>query len=126
MAQDHMNPEGDMQDQRLSARPLMAVAATAALLLMPASAWANSGSDYSHDAANATEEAMPLAGDIERGETAYAEDCASCHRTPARFMANVPGEDDDARAAWLEDFLPEHYAPDAQDRADIIAWLLAD
>ena len=115
-----------MADQGLSARRLMALAVTAALLLMPALAQANSGSDYSQDAADEMEAVMPLEGDIERGETAYAEDCASCHRSPARFMANVPGEDDAARAAWLEDFLPEHYAPDAQDRADIIAWLLAE
>ncbi len=115
-----------MQDQGRSARLLAAAAAAALLLLVPASVQAGSGSDYSQDAADATEEAMPLEGDIARGETAYAEDCASCHRSPARFMANVPGEDDAARAAWLEDFLPEHYAPDAQDRADIIAWLLAE
>ena len=77
-------------------------------------------------AASADSPAEMLEGDVARGEVAYAEDCASCHRSPARFMANVPGEDDAARAAWLEDFLPEHYAPDAQARADIIAWLLVD
>lgn len=67
----------------------------------------------------------PLPGDVARGEVAYAEACADCHRTPTRFMARVPGDDDAARAAWLEAFLPDHYAPDAQARADMIAWLLA-
>ena len=95
--------------------------AVAAALLLLVSSLANAASDQ----AEAGDAAM-LEGDIERGEVAYAEDCASCHRTPARFMANVPGDDNAARAEWLEDFLPEHYAPDEQTRADIIAWLLAD
>lgn len=98
---------------------LTLAAAAAALFLAPAIA-----SAYSDRAAPG--EAAMIEGDVARGEVAYAEDCASCHRTPARFMANVPGDDAAARAEWLEDFLPDHYAPDAQARADIIAWLLAD
>ncbi len=97
---------------QLSAFPILAATALA-FLVAPFAASADSPAEM-------------LEGDVARGEVAYAEDCASCHRSPARFMANVPGEDDAARAAWLEDFLPEHYAPDAQARADIIAWLLAD
>lgn len=88
-------------------------AATLALLVLPLPLHAESPADM-------------RAGDAVRGEVAYAEDCASCHRTPARFMANVPGQDAAARATWLEDFLPDHYAPDAQTRADIVAWLLAE
>ena len=104
---------------------LSLVAVAAVLFMAPALA-----NDYSGEAESEAESAAAveseILGDIERGEMAYAEDCASCHRTPARFMANVPGEDDAARAEWLEEFLPDHYAPDAQARADIIAWLLAD
>lgn len=64
-------------------------------------------------------------GDVERGALAYVADCAECHRTPARFMARVEGADAAAKAATLDAFLPDHYAPDDQTRADIIAWLLA-
>ncbi|MCC5986474.1 MAG: hypothetical protein JJT95_02255 [Pararhodobacter sp.] len=106
----------------------LSLAAVAAVLFM-APALANGYSDESESEPESQPAAAvenEILGDVERGEMAYAEDCASCHRTPARFMANVPGEYDAARAEWLEEFLPEHYAPDAQARADIIAWLLAD
>ena len=64
-------------------------------------------------------------GDAVRGETAYAENCASCHADPARIMRRVAGDDDAAKAEGLDDFLGEHYAEDPQDRADIIAFLLS-
>ena len=64
-------------------------------------------------------------GDAVRGETAYAENCASCHADPARIMRRVSGDDDAAKAEGLDDFLGEHYAEDPEDRADIIAYLLS-
>lgn len=91
---------------------LAAVASLAAL-----TAW-QAGADQAADT-------PPVAGDPAAGAAAYQADCASCHRTPVRFMRQVPGDDDVARAEWLEAFLPEHYAPDPQTRADIIAWLIA-
>jgi len=74
--------------------------------------------------ANNTDESETLTGDVARGDAAYAADCAECHAAPARIMRRVPGDDDAGRAAWLEDFLPEHFAPDPQVRADIIAYML--
>lgn len=59
------------------------------------------------------------------GEAAYAEACASCHRTPGRFMrryADMPAEQ---RARALDAFLVDHYAPDPGRRAAIVAWLMA-
>jgi hypothetical protein len=60
------------------------------------------------------------------GEAAYAEACAACHRTPARFMrrhiAKTPAE----RQADFDKFLTGHYAPDPAARAAIIAWLEAN
>lgn len=106
-----------MRQIRSLAPSLTTAAAALLLALVPANAYSDRAEP---------QEAGMIEGDIERGEGAYAEDCASCHRSPARFMANVPGDDDAARADWLEDFLPDHYAPDDQARADIIAWLLAD
>jgi len=66
-----------------------------------------------------------LVGDIERGAESYGADCAECHATPARIVQRVPGDDDAARADWLEDFLPRHFAPDARTRRDIIDYMLS-
>jgi len=60
------------------------------------------------------------------GETAYQEACASCHRTPTRFMRRfVPLSQADRQAA-LDDFLKTHYAEDDAKRAAIISWLEAN
>ena len=64
-------------------------------------------------------------GDVTRGEAAYEANCASCHANAARITARVAGADDAERAAALEAFLPDHYAEDDQDRADIIAYMLS-
>jgi len=64
-------------------------------------------------------------GDAERGEAAYEANCASCHANAARILTRVEGADDEARAEALEAFLPDHYAEDDQDRADIIAYMLS-
>ncbi|HMB09783.1 hypothetical protein [Saliniramus sp.] len=70
--------------------------------------------------AHATEEA-----DVTRGEAAYEANCASCHAAPARIIARVEGTDDAEKTEALEAFLPDHYAEDDQDRADIIAYMLS-
>lgn len=64
-------------------------------------------------------------GDVARGETAYQANCASCHANAARITARVQGADDTERAEALEAFLPDHYAEDDQERADIIAYMLS-
>lgn len=60
------------------------------------------------------------------GETAYQQDCASCHRTPARFMRRFVSLTPADRQAALDDFLKTHYAEDDAKRAAIIAWLEAN
>jgi cytochrome c5 len=60
------------------------------------------------------------------GETAYQEACASCHRTPTRFMRRFLDLSQADRQAALDDFLKTHYAEDAAKRAAIIAWLEAN
>lgn len=60
------------------------------------------------------------------GETAYADTCAACHRTPARFMRRYTDKPAAQRQAELEKFLTGHYAPDPAIRAAIIAWLEAN
>ncbi|WP_333670240.1 hypothetical protein [Elioraea tepidiphila] len=60
------------------------------------------------------------------GETAYQEACASCHRTPTRFMRRFVDLAQADRQAALDDFLKTHYAEDAGKRAAIIAWLEAN
>ncbi|TQF76771.1 hypothetical protein FK498_16030 [Elioraea sp. Yellowstone] len=68
--------------------------------------------------------AAPAAADP--GETAYREACASCHRTPARFMRRFIDLSPADRKAALDDFLKTHYAEDDAKRAAIIAWLEAN
>jgi mono/diheme cytochrome c family protein len=60
------------------------------------------------------------------GEAAYQEACASCHRTPARFMRRYLDLAPADRQAQLTRFLAGHHAEDAQKRAAIIAWLEAN
>lgn len=60
------------------------------------------------------------------GEIAYQQDCASCHRTPTRFMRRfVPLSQADRQHA-LDAFLKSHHAEDDAKRAAIIAWLEAN
>lgn len=61
---------------------------------------------------------------VAAGEAAYAADCASCHRTPARVLRRYLDMPPQERAAALDRFLPDHFAPDAERRAAIIAWLI--
>lgn len=68
--------------------------------------------------------ATPAAADP--GETAYQQDCASCHRTPARFMRRYLDLSREHRHAALDSFLKTHYAEDDARRAAIIAWLEAN
>lgn len=60
------------------------------------------------------------------GEAAYQEACASCHRTPARFMRRYLDLAAAERQTQLDRFLAGHHAEDAQKRAAIIAWLEAN
>jgi len=68
--------------------------------------------------------AMPAQAQAD-GQAAYQELCASCHRTPTRFMARYQSMTSEARRAELERFLPGHYAPDEARRRAIIDWLEA-
>lgn len=68
--------------------------------------------------------AMATDQQVASGETAYGADCASCHRTPARFMRRYLDMPAQARATALDRFLLDHHAPDAERRAAIIAWLM--
>jgi len=70
--------------------------------------------------------ALPAAAQTPEGEAAYNEACASCHRTPARFMRRYLDMTPEQRRAELDRFLTGHYAPDAAKRAAIIAWLEAN
>lgn len=68
--------------------------------------------------------AAPTAADP--GEAAYREACASCHRTPARFMRRFVDLPPTDRQRALDEFLKAHYAEDDAKRAAIIAWLEAN
>lgn len=68
--------------------------------------------------------AFQLAQAAPDGAAAYAQACAECHRTPARFMRRYLDMPLAERAAALDRFLPDHYAPDPAQRAAIVAWLM--
>jgi len=70
--------------------------------------------------------APPAVAQAVDGAAAYAEACASCHRTPARFMCRYLDMTPEQRQAELDRFLTGHYAPDATRRGAIIAWLEAN
>ena len=63
-------------------------------------------------------------GDRERGTQVYADNCTACHASAARIMRRFPGDSEGEKAVLLERFLPEHYAPDAPARLDLIIYLL--
>jgi cytochrome c553 len=69
---------------------------------------------------------LPAIAQAPDGASAYAEACASCHRTPARFMRRYLDMAPAQRQAELDRFLPGHHAPDAAKRGAIIAWLEAN
>lgn len=64
-------------------------------------------------------------GDVAAGETVFEANCAECHENPGRIARRVEGADDAAKTAFLEGFLPDHFAEDAAERADVIAYLLS-
>jgi mono/diheme cytochrome c family protein len=70
--------------------------------------------------------APPIRGDHVAGETSFAQQCARCHQNAAALAAVVPGADAEAKAAFLGNFLAHHFAPEPQERADIVAYLLHD
>jgi len=64
--------------------------------------------------------------EVTAGAAAYAEACASCHRTPARFMRRHLDKTPAQRQTHFDEFLTKHHAPAPATRAAIIAWLEAN
>lgn len=64
-------------------------------------------------------------GDIAAGGASFAETCAECHQDPAALAGGLGQSDPAAVRARLEEFLAGHYAEDANDRANVIAYLLS-
>ena len=95
----------------------MNVACAMALALIPTALVANAS-------ASEPDGSAPSEAGLTLGAEAYDERCAMCHARPATIMAEVPGEDRDERAAWLDAFLVEHYAAEEEPRDAIIHWLL--
>ena len=60
-------------------------------------------------------------GDATRGESSYNSNCAGCHRVAASIAEGLNSETN--ASAQIDSFLSTHYAPDADIRADIIAYL---
>lgn len=55
----------------------------------------------------------------------YQRACAECHRNPSRVVRGYLERPQAERAPALDRFLAGHYAPDARERAALVAWLLA-
>jgi len=63
---------------------------------------------------------------IAAGESAFAAGCVACHGSVSRLVRRLASQTPEERRAFLDGFLPDHYAPDADMRAAIIAYLLAN
>lgn len=74
--------------------------------------------------AAAAEDLQQTAADAARGEAHYASACAGCHASAVRIARRIEGDAPDEKQEWLERFLTDHHAPDAEMRADLIAYLL--
>ena len=59
----------------------------------------------------------------EEGADDYAAACASCHGDAEELKAGLSGETADDRAVALDAFLENHFAPDADTRGRIVAYL---
>lgn len=58
------------------------------------------------------------------GESDFKARCSTCHKTPAMVVGFMKKHGDaKERTAWLEKKLSGHHAPDAKQRARIIAYL---
>jgi cytochrome c553 len=64
-----------------------------------------------------------VAADATKGEAIAKARCIGCHNLDKlkQYAARTPPEQ---RAAKWEKFLPSHNLPKADERADVIAWLL--
>lgn len=64
-----------------------------------------------------------LAADAAKGEAIVKARCTGCHNLDKlkQYASRTPPEQ---RAAKWEKFLPSHNLPKADERADVIAWLL--
>ena len=57
------------------------------------------------------------------GAATWEAACATCHDDVTALID--PGADPEETAASLDGFLAEHFAPDPDARAELIAWLIA-
>lgn len=106
-------------------RIAIGIAACVGIGIGAAAAYAAEDEDCETNADKAAVTAEDLLGaDVEMGAEGYASNCSGCHATPARIMRGVEGDTPEEQALWLEDFLPDHYAPEAEMRAAIIAYML--
>jgi cytochrome c2 len=63
------------------------------------------------------------AADTAQGEAIVKARCTSCHSLE-KLKAYASRSPEDKRVAKWEKFLPSHNLPKADERADVIAWLV--
>jgi len=64
-------------------------------------------------------------GDAAAGKIWFDGSCSQCHRSLETLLPGIPGAEACEQAAWLDGFLVNHRAPNADMRRDIIAYLLS-
>lgn len=64
--------------------------------------------------------------DPAQGEAAFNACCALCHQSVEIVRPMIEGTTAEEKAAWLDARLERHGAPEADKRADLIAYLLAE
>jgi len=65
-----------------------------------------------------------LVGDTTAGKIWYDNSCLRCHRSVEALLPGIPGAETCEKAAWLDGFLINHMAPNADMRRDLIAYIL--
>lgn len=68
---------------------------------------------------------LPVQAGAEPGETLWTQSCARCHRDVRTILPHLPAGPEAEQTAALDHFLAGHHARDAEDRAALVAWLLA-
>lgn len=64
-------------------------------------------------------------GDLAAGEDAFVNNCVECHAAAKRIVRKIEGDTAEAKIAWLDSFLDDHYLNEMDVKLDLIAYLIS-
>ncbi len=71
---------------------------------------------------------LPLsvsADETAQGQVIWTSSCARCHKSASSLLQRMPKKDANARAIYLDTFLPNHHLTDPVQQSEPISWLIA-